>query len=210
MAHVPGGEDRERVLADFDVSRETMERLDAMLATLDDWRGRINLIGPKEWPNVWGRHIADSLQLLEHVPAGADVIDFGSGAGFPGLVIAAGIDERGRVELVESVGKKCAFLRAAAEAAGLGVRVTQGRVESLAPRRVDVVTARALAPLPRLLELAAPWLGEGRFALLPKGRTWQEELTAAKQKWTFTYEAIVSRTHSEGAILKISEVDRHD
>ncbi len=210
MADVPGGEDRERVLADFNVSRETMERLDAMLATLNDWRGRMNLIGPKEWPNVWSRHIADSLQLLEHVPVGADVIDFGSGAGFPGLVIAASRDDGGRVELVESVGKKCAFLRAAAEAAGMEVRVTQARAEQLAPRRVDVVTARALAPLPRLLELAAPWLGEGHFALLPKGRTWKEELTKAKQKWTFTCEAIVSRTHSEGAILKISEVDRHD
>lgn len=203
------GAARRDVLNDFDVSRETIERLDRIVETLDEWRRRMNLIGPKEWPLVWSRHVADSLQLLEHVPPAGDLIDFGSGAGFPGLVLAAALAPDLQVELVESVGKKCAFLRAAAEAADLPVTVRQARVEALAPRPVDVVTARALAPLPKLLDFAAPWLEKGGIALFPKGRTWQEELTQAKQSWTFTCEAIVSRTHSEGAVLKISEVDRH-
>lgn len=201
---------RRHVLDSFDVSRETVDRIDRIVSVLDEWRSRMNLIGPKEWPLVWSRHVADSLQLIEHLPSTGEMVDFGSGAGFPGLILAGALAPDMRVELVESVGKKCAFLRAAAEAAGLSVTVRQARVETLAPRQVDAVTARALAPLPRLLDLAAPWLEKGGIALFPKGRTWQEELTQAKQSWTFTCEAIVSRTHSEGAILKISEVVRHD
>ncbi len=201
---------RRDVLDSFDVSRETVDRIDRIVSVLDEWRLRMNLIGPKEWPLVWSRHVADSLQLVEHLPSTGEMVDFGSGAGFPGLILAGALAPDMRVELVESVGKKCAFLRAAAEAAGLSVTVRQARVETLAPRQVDAVTARALAPLPRLLDLAAPWLEKGGIALFPKGRTWQEELTQAKQSWTFTCEAIVSRTHSEGAILKISEVVRHD
>ena len=162
---------RADVMSAFDVSRETIARLDRIVATLDDWRGRINLIGPKEWPLVWSRHIADSLQLLPHLPADGDIVDLGSGAGFPGLVIAAALAPGGQVELVESVGKKCAFLRAAAEAAELPATVRQTRIESVAPRRVDAVTARALAPLPKLLELAYPWLERGGIGLFPKGGT---------------------------------------
>lgn len=197
------------VLADFDVSRETSHRIERIIETLDEWRGRINLIGPGEWSHVWPRHVADSLQLLDHIPRGARIMDFGSGAGFPGLIIAADRCPESHVMLVESVGKKCAYLRSAAAAAGLPVRVVQARVESLAPEPAQIVTARAVAALPRLLDLSAPWLEKGGIALFPKGRTWQEELTRAKQSWNFTCEAIVSRTHPEGAILKISEVQRH-
>ncbi|NBC19467.1 MAG: 16S rRNA (guanine(527)-N(7))-methyltransferase RsmG [Alphaproteobacteria bacterium] len=197
------------ILAEFGVSRETSRRIERIIETLDDWRARINLIGPREWPQVWPRHVADSLQLLDHIPPGARIMDFGSGAGFPGLIIAADRCRDSRITLIESVGKKCAYLRAAATAAGLPVEVVCARVESVTPEPVQIVTARAVAPLARLLELSAPWLENGGIALFPKGRTWHEELTAAQQSWNFTCEAIVSRTHREGAILKISEVIRH-
>ena len=107
--------DRAAFLAAHDVSRETLGRLDRVIATLDDWRMRSNLIGPKEWPQIWTRHVGDSVQLLDRIPDTAKVVDLGSGAGFPGLVIAAA-RPAGHVTLMESVGKKCAFLRAAIEA----------------------------------------------------------------------------------------------
>ena len=119
-------EDRAAFLAAEDVSRETLERLDRVIDTLDVWRKKSNLIGPREWPVIWTRHVADCYQLLDLIPEDAKVVDLGSGAGFPGLIIAAA-RQAGHVTMVESVGKKCAFLRAAIEAAGLSATVRQER-----------------------------------------------------------------------------------
>ena len=120
-------DDRAAFLAEFDVSRETSERLDAVILTLDAWRQRSNLIGPREWPQIWTRHVADSFQILPFIPETTRCVDLGSGAGFPGLIISAARPE-GHVTMMESVGKKCAFLRAAIEAAGLNASVYQGRI----------------------------------------------------------------------------------
>lgn len=203
----PNSDDRAAFLADFDVSRETIERLDAVLLTLDDWRKRSNLIGPKEWDRIWSRHVADSFQILDHIPGTARVVDLGSGAGFPGLVIAADRPE-GYVTLMESVGKKCAFLRAAIEAADLSAAVYQGRIESAPPSEADIVTARAFAPMPRLLEFASPWMKKGATGVFLKGERWKDELTDAKESWTFAYEAIPSRTGGSGVILIVRELKR--
>jgi len=190
------------------VSRETLQRLETIVAELDDWRGKINLIGPSEFTQVWRRHILDSWQLFDHIPQAGVTVDLGSGSGFPALVLAAGFSHpTARMVMIESVGKKCAFLRAAVQAAGLQASVIQGRVESVNSVNAQCVTARAFAPLPKLLEYASPWLAEGAIGVFSKGRRWQEELTAAKESWRFAYEAIPSMS-GDGAILKISEVSR--
>ena len=205
-----GQDDRAAFLAANDVSRETLDRLDQVIATLDVWRQKSNLIGPKEWPQIWTRHVGDSWQLLDQIPETARVADLGSGAGFPGLIIAAARPS-GHVTMVESVGKKCAFLRAAIDAAGLPASVHQGRAEAAPPISAEFVTARAFAPMPKLLDYAAPWLRKGAVGVFPKGERWKEELTAARQRWNFAYEAIQSRSGGSGVILIVREVSRrHD
>lgn len=199
--------DRAAFLAAYDVSRETLDRLDRVITALGEWRMRSNLIGPKEWPQIWTRHVGDSFQLLDHIPETARVVDLGSGAGFPGLIIAAA-RPAGHVTMIESVGKKCAFLRAAIEAAGLSASVHQGRVEQAPEIKVDIVTARAFAPLPELLDYAAPWLCNGATGLFPKGERWKEELTLAQQRWIFAYQAIPSRSGGSGVILNVREAAR--
>ena len=198
-------EDRAAFLAANDVSRETLDRLDRVIDTLDVWRTKSNLIGPREWPVIWTRHVADCYQLLDLIPEDAKVVDLGSGAGFPGLIIAAA-RPAGHVTMVESVGKKCAFLHAAIEAAGLSATVRQERVESLDPMPADFVTARAFAPLPKLLDYAAPWMKRGATGLFLKGERWKEELTEASQTWNFAYEAIPSRVGGSGTILIVREL----
>ncbi|WP_291078750.1 16S rRNA (guanine(527)-N(7))-methyltransferase RsmG [Hyphomonas sp.] len=200
-------DDRAAFLAEFDVSRETSERLDTVILTLDAWRKRSNLIGPREWPQIWSRHVADSYQILPHIPETANCVDLGSGAGFPGLVISAA-RPKGHVTMMESVGKKCAFLRAAIDAAGLNASVYQGRIEAAPPSDADIVTARAFAPLPKLLEYAWPWMKNGAMGVFLKGERWNEELTDARQSWNFAYEAIPSRTGGSGVILIVRELKR--
>lgn len=200
-------DDRAAFLAGFDVSRETSERLDTVILTLDAWRKRSNLIGPREWPQIWSRHVADSYQILPHIPETANCVDLGSGAGFPGLVISAA-RPKGHVTMMESVGKKCAFLRAAIDAAGLNASVYQGRIEAAPPSDADIVTARAFAPLPKLLEYAWPWMKNGAMGVFLKGERWNEELTDARQSWNFAYEAIPSRTGGSGVILIVRELKR--
>jgi 16S rRNA (guanine527-N7)-methyltransferase len=205
-----GQDDRAAFLAANNVSRETLDRLDQVIATLDVWRQKSNLIGPKEWPQIWTRHVGDSWQLLDHIPETARVVDLGSGAGFPGLIIAAARPS-GHVTMIESVGKKCAFLRAAIDAAGLPASVHQGRVEAAPAISAEFVTARAFAPMPELLDYAAHSLRKGAVGVFPKGERWKEELTAARQRWNFAYEAIQSRSGGSGVILIVREVSRrHD
>ncbi|MFN3607943.1 MAG: 16S rRNA (guanine(527)-N(7))-methyltransferase RsmG [Hyphomonas sp.] len=183
--------------------------MDRVIATLDEWRQKSNLIGPREWPQIWTRHVGDSWQLLDRIPMTAHVVDLGSGAGFPGLIIAAD-RPAGHVTMIESVGKKCAFLRAAIQEAGLSASVHQGRVEAAQQIKAEFVTARAFAPLPELLDYAAPWFRKGATGIFPKGERWNEELTAARQRWNFAYEAIPSRSGGSGVILIIREVARRN
>ena len=197
--------DRAVFLAAHDVSRETLARLDSVIDTLNSWRLRSNLIGPREWPHIWQRHVWDCLQLLDHIPETARVVDLGSGAGFPGLIIAAARPQ-GHVTMIESVGKKAAFLRAAILAGDLPADVIQGRVESAEAGPADIVTARAFAPLPKLLDYAAPWMKNGAKGLFLKGERWEEELTDARQRWNFAYEAIPSRSGGSGVVLIVREL----
>lgn len=192
------------------VSRETLGRLSAYAALLTKWQRRINLVGPKTLPDLWRRHMLDSAQLLPLLPAGARVlVDLGSGAGFPGLVLAAMGATRGieAVHLIESDQRKAVFLREAARCMGLGERVTvhATRIESLAPIAADCVTARALAPVEALLGYAARAAGVGTPCLFLKGKRLEDELTAAKSSWYIKYRIDASQSDPEGAILFIED-----
>lgn len=188
------------------VSRETEARLAVFAQLLLRWTGRINLIAAADRPRLWERHIADSLQLVPLLPPVARAIDLGSGGGFPGLVlaIATGI----AFDLVEADQRKAAFLREAARATAAPVTVHAARIESLRLAPAGLVTARALAPLPRLLGWAAPLLAPGGILLLPKGAGAADELTAARAEWHMTARAVPSRTDPAATILHLSDLRR--
>ncbi len=187
------------------VSRETLERLTAYAELLVKWQARINLVGPDTLPELWRRHFLDSAQLFRLIPAGAKrLVDLGSGAGFPGLVLAVmGAPD---VHLVESDARKCAFLREAARITGTTVTVVNRRIEQAPPLGADVVTARALAPLSRLLDWARPHLGEGAVCLFLKGRSCEDELTRASKDWNITLDRVPSLSDPSGIILYLKEV----
>jgi 16S rRNA (guanine527-N7)-methyltransferase len=189
----------------FAVSRETAERLIVYVQELTRWQSVRNLVGPATLADVWDRHIADSLQLAALSDA-SRWVDLGSGAGLPGMILAIARPDI-HVDLVESDGRKCAFLREVGRVTGAPVTIWDGRIEAVVPRLdgAGAVTARALAALPKLLELAEPLLKTGATALFPKGRNYEEELTAARQSWTFTCDILPSRTDPDGRILRISD-----
>jgi len=210
--------DRAEALATADISRETLARLDRFAGLLLTWQQKMHLIGPSSVPTLWTRHIADSLQLPALAPktlkSTAPVwADLGSGAGFPGLVIAcalAGI-EGACVHLIEANGKKAAFLREAVRETGAPAIVHAARIEAIGPslaKTVDVVTARALAPLNELFAFLAPMLENGAEALLPKGQHIETELTEATKYWNVTAELVPSKTSVTGRILILHKLSR--
>lgn len=203
------GPDRARAAIERDVSRETFLRLDAIAQLLAKWQKTINLIAPAGLPELWSRHVGDSLQLIHHVPGNPlRWVDLGSGGGFPGLVVAAVLAERAgsAVHLVESDTRKAAFLREAARIASLPVTVHAARIEQVARELAlgtEVVSARALAPLPKLLELAAPFFEAGALGVFPKGRDAERELTDARKGWTLDIDLRASASDPHGKILLV-------
>ncbi|MBF9233092.1 16S rRNA (guanine(527)-N(7))-methyltransferase RsmG [Microvirga alba] len=198
-------------LAPFDVSRETEERLSLLESELRRWQAIKNLVGPGTLDHIWDRHIVDSLQLLDLEPEARTWLDLGSGAGFPGLVLAIAGFERGlTVHLVESNSRKCAFLRNIARLTGVRAFVHEARLETVIPTfvgKADVVSARALASLTKLIEWTEPLLKTGTTGLFPKGRDVESELTEARESWTFEAEILPSRTDSEARILRITSIE---
>jgi 16S rRNA (guanine527-N7)-methyltransferase len=200
--------DRERALALTPVSRETIARLDRFVELLIAWQQHTNLIARSTMPVLWTRHVADSLQLVGLAPDARVWADLGSGGGFPGLVIACAIAETGgaHVHLVESIGKKATFLREAVHVTGAPAIVHAVRIEDFVDKRpesLDVVTARALAPLPELLRMAYPLLKRGALGLFPKGQDVGVELTEAAKCWKIQSSLIQSRTDSKGQIVSV-------
>lgn len=195
----------------FAVSRETMTRLETYVALLRRWNRRINLVAPETLDDVWSRHIADSAQLLALAPPGARTwIDLGSGAGLPALPVAALAAELApelRLTLVESNRRKAAFLEIAAREMTLQLTVLARRVEAVPAQPYQVVSARALAPLPRLCNLAYKFQAPGTVFLFPKGVNLDSELTAASARWHIHAERIASRTQPEAAVLRIVELE---
>lgn len=194
-------------VAGFCVSRETTERLHDFVAVLLQWSERLNLLGRAERESIWPRHVVDSLQLLPllqgHAPP---FVDLGSGAGFPGLVLAIASGQH--VHLIEADRRKAAFLREAARATAAAATVHAQRVEAVMLPPASVVTARALAPLPKLLALAQPLLKPDGVLLALKGRNAKQELTAADAHWNMRIAVTPSRTDPAASILQISDISR--
>lgn len=187
--------------AEFGVSDVVIDRLYRYHQLLGDWQARINLVGPATLGEIWSRHFADSAQLTRLAAAGARWVDIGSGAGFPGMVIAA--MDWGQVTLLESIQKKVKFLEAVREELGLGTRlsIVHGRAEAIPPLATQVATARAVAPLPRLIPWARRHLAPGGLMLFPKGRNWAAEIAAAR-RFGLAFETIPSNTDAEARILR--------
>jgi 16S rRNA (guanine527-N7)-methyltransferase len=204
--------DRERALALVPVSRETLARLDRFVELLIARQAHTNLIARSTVPTLWTRHIADSLQLVGLAPGASAWADLGSGGGFPGLVIACALAETegAQVHLVESIGKKATFLREAVRLTGAPATVHAQRIEDFvdkAPESLDVVAARALAPLPELLTMAYPLLKTGALGLFPKGQDVAVELTEAAKYWKIQSSLLQSRTDSKGQIVIVRGIE---
>ena len=195
----------EACAAALNVSRETLGRLEAYVALLRRWQARRNLIGRGTEGDVWRRHILDSGQLADHLPTGARrLVDLGSGAGLPGLVLA--ILTGAETTLVEADAAKSAFLAEAARLTATPCEIRRARIEDLAPWPVDALTARALAPLPRLLEYAAPFAPP--LCLFPKGARWRKELTEAARTWHISARDAPSATEPAARILIVERFAR--
>jgi 16S rRNA (guanine527-N7)-methyltransferase len=198
----------------FKVPRETIHKLATYAALLGEWQARANLVSGKTLGQIWDRHFADSAQILRLAPGATLWLDLGSGAGFPGLVVAIleANHANFRMHLVESTAKKCAFLAEVARATQAPVEVHCMRVEELklaAPNLApEVVSARALAPLPRLLELAQPWMQEGVRGLFLKGREARTEIEAARRRFSFACKLHPSMTAPDSAIIEITDLTK--
>jgi 16S rRNA (guanine527-N7)-methyltransferase len=205
--------DKVAALALTPVSRETEERLDRYIALLQEWQAKTNLVAPSTLPQLWTRHISDSLQLLDLAPDAKIWIDLGSGGGFPGVVLACAMADRAgaQVHLVERNAKKAAFLREA-------IRVTRapgvvhlseiGDIVEKWSGRVDCVTARALAPLHQLIGFAEPLVKNGARALFLKGQDVEAELTESTKYWKIEPKLHSSRTGGQGWIVAIDCIER--
>ena len=195
------------------VSRETEQRLTVFHDLLVQWQARINLIAPSTIGQIWSRHILDSVQIHAALQGMDDVVDIGSGAGFPGIIIAILLAEEGsgRVHLIESNGKKCAFLNAAIRQTGIrdsgvDIQVINERIERALPQvaRPQVVTARALASLNDLLSLTQTYLQAGAVGIFPKGRDHAQEIADARRHSAFDLEQTDSQLEDDSVVLKIS------
>ncbi|MGH6726848.1 MAG: 16S rRNA (guanine(527)-N(7))-methyltransferase RsmG [Pseudolabrys sp.] len=205
--------DKKRALALTPVSRETEQRLLMFVEALLLWQERINLVAESTLPLIWTRHIADSLQLVALAPHATLWADFGSGAGFPGIPLACALADTpgAMVHLVESVGKKANFLREVVRKLGLPAQVHQERAEKFAEscaEPVDVVTARALAPLKTLCDQAFPLIAKGALGLFPKGQDVEAELTQAAKYWRLEASTVPSVTNPASKIVVLRGLRR--
>ena len=213
MPPMPNEEDRRHALALTPVSRETLERLDRVVALLLTWQSTTNLIASSTIPYLWTRHIADSLQLLDVLPDARTWVDMGSGAGFPGLVLAIALAGKpgACAHLVESNAKKSAFLREAIRVAACPAVVHHMRIEDFLGRfagTADAVTARALSPLKVLIDQSVTLISKGALGVFPKGQDASSELAEANKYWSMKSTVVPSRTDQRSSILVIHSADK--
>ena len=209
----PSANDRAAALALTPVSKATEDRLDRYVALLLEWQGKTNLVAPSTLPNLWTRHIADSLQLLDLAPGAKTWVDFGSGGGFPGVVLACALAETpgANVHLVERNTKKAAFLREAVRISSASATVHLAGIGDSVERigsRADCITARALAPLHQLVGFAEPFVRDGAKALFLKGQDVEAELTEATKYWNIQPRLHSSRTGGQGWIVELDRIER--
>lgn len=200
------------ILDQFNVSRETLERLEIFETILLKWNPRINLVSKNSLPFLWERHIADSIQVFDCAEESVKTwLDIGSGGGFPGIIVgilAAERDSKTKVTLIESDQRKTAFLRSAARECGIDITILNERIEKVPAQKADILSARAVADLDILLEFSERHLAEQGTALFPKGASWKKEVDNAALRWRFDVEPITSLTESEAVVLKIKGVTR--
>jgi 16S rRNA (guanine527-N7)-methyltransferase len=207
--------DKSAALALTPVSRETEARLDCYVALLGEWQAKTNLVAPSTLPNLWTRHVSDSLQLLSLAPAAKVWMDLGSGGGFPGVVLACALAETpgATVHLVERVAKKAAFLREAIRITGAPGAVHLADIGNIVERfagTIDCVTARAVAPLHQLIVFAEPLVRRGAKALFLKGQDVEAELTEATRYWKIEPNLHSSRTGGQGWIVELDRIERRN
>jgi 16S rRNA (guanine527-N7)-methyltransferase len=194
----------------LNVSRETIDRLEALLAVMVKWNAKINLVSRSSLTDAWSRHIVDSAQIYGLAPENTkNWADLGSGGGFPGLVIAAIAVELNPdlcVTLVEADQRKATFLRQASQELALNTKVMSDRIENIEPLRAEVLSARALAPLDMLCGFVARHLAPNGAALFPKGETYTQEIQAAQLNWRFEASIKISVTEPKAVILKLKDL----
>jgi len=205
--------DKKAALALTPVSRETQDRLDRYVAVLLEWQRKTNLVAPSTIATLWTRHVADSLQLLEIAPKAKVWVDFGSGGGFPGVVLACALVDRpgATIHLVERNEKKAAFLREALRISGGSGEVHRADIKDYVDKqadRIDCVTARAVAPLNMLFQFAEPLVQQGAKALFLKGQDIDQELTEATKYWNIEAKFHPSKTDGGGRILELQSLER--
>jgi 16S rRNA (guanine527-N7)-methyltransferase len=205
--------DRAAALKITPVSRETAERLDRFVELFLRWQRAVQLVANSTLPKLWTRHIADSLQLLDLAKDAKVWADLGAGGGFPGAVLALALKEKqgARVHLIESDQRKAAFLREAVRLLDLPAKIHATRIESVGPGTLpglEIVTARALAPMPELLEIAHPLLRTGAKGLFMKGANVENELTEATKSWKILSTVVPSKTDAAGRIVVVEQALR--
>lgn len=198
----------------YSVSRETFDILSHFVRILTEWQGKMNLVSPKSLEDIWTRHIADSLGLYQYLNGDTNLVyDIGSGAGFPAIVLAVKSMSEHRntqFKLIESITKKTVYLNDLKERLKLkNVEVINARAENLKMPPADIITARAVAPLDKLLGFALPFTAKETVLLLPKGKTYQQEIIEAKKHWKFDLEILQNMVEPEGVILKISNLRKN-
>ena len=194
----------------YNVSRETFDLLKAYEASLVEWQKKFNLVSNSSLEDCWNRHFVDSAQLFKFIPEGAKtLLDFGSGAGFPAMVLAIMAKEKTpylKIALVESINKKTLYLNEVKKICGLDVEIFNQRIENLPQQKVDVITSRAMASLKELFKYATPFCHKETICIFPKGKKYAEEIEEAKKIWNFEYKIFDSETSDEGKILVINHL----
>lgn len=194
----------------YNVSCETIEKLKTYQELLLEWQKKFNLVSNSSLQNIWERHFEDSIQLFDYIPDKAEkLIDFGSGAGFPAMVIAIVASEKTpylKVTLVESIKKKTLYLNEVASKTGVDVLIKNDRIENLPLEKYDVITSRAMASLEDLLKYAYPFCSEKTVCIFPKGKNYAAELSEAHKKWRFKCSIKQSKVSEEGKILIVTEI----
>lgn len=194
-------------MTELSLTDDQHRRLRSYHDELLKWQKKINLISRFTVDDAWQRHFVDSLQLIDLIPEDAkSLIDFGSGAGFPAIVLAHCLEID--IHVIESDQRKCSFMRHVSRETSSKVTIHNDRIEKVSPFSADVITSRALASLDKLLEYAEPFLSEKTILIFPKGKNAQEELTLARKSWNISLEEFPSVTDREATIFRVSEISK--
>ena len=200
----------EKIIETYNVSRETFQKLKTYEASLSEWQNKFNLVSKKSLENAWQRHFLDSLQLIKYIPDDSRTLyDFGSGAGFPGMVIAIAENEKNpnlKISLIESVTKKTLYLNAVKSLCQVNAEIINNRIENLKLPKADVITSRAMCNLSDLLQYAHKLSNKKTLMIFPKGKSYKEELATANKKWKFNLIIEKNEVSEEGVILLITNL----